>query len=97
MEALKRLHLTETGYAMPLELWVQAAFHGLRIAELPVPLVYLDEKRSFGGALDDSQKRLAYYHAVIDRAVQACRAEAPSDALPAFPCVDLLQGCYGCG
>jgi len=97
VEALRRLHLTETGYAMPLELWVQAAFHGLRITELPVPLVYLDEKRSFGGALDDSQKRLAYYHTVIDRAVQACRASAPSDALSAFPCVDLLQGCHGCG
>ncbi len=53
VEALKQLELTETGYAMPLELWVQAAFHGLRIVELPVPLVYLEEKRSFGGALDD--------------------------------------------
>ena len=78
---------------MPLELWVQAAFHGLRITELPVPLVYLDEKRSFGGALDDAQKRLAYYHSVIDRAVQACRAAAPADALSAFPCAELFQGC----
>ena len=60
---------------MPLELWVQAAFRGLRIVEVAVPLIYLDEKRSFGGALDDSQKRLAYYHSVIERAVEACRAE----------------------
>ena len=29
---------TETGYAMPLELWVQAAALGLRIVEVPVPL-----------------------------------------------------------
>ena len=27
---------------------------GLQIIELPVPLIYLDEKRSFGGALDDA-------------------------------------------
>ena len=53
---------------MPLELWVQAAHHGLRIVELPVPLIYLDEERSFGGSLDDGRKRLEYYHQVLDRA-----------------------------
>ena len=30
--------MTDDGYAMPLELWVQAAFHGFRIKELAVPL-----------------------------------------------------------
>ena len=28
---------------MPLELWVQGARLGLRIVEMPVPLIYLDE------------------------------------------------------
>lgn len=65
---LAKLELAETGYAMPLELWVRAAQLGLRIVELPVPLIYLDEKRSFGGALDDAQKRLAVYHEVLNRA-----------------------------
>ena len=36
--ALAKIELTETGYAMPLELWVRAAQLGLRIVELPVPL-----------------------------------------------------------
>ena len=93
VDALKELHLTESGYAMPLELWVQAAFHGLRVVELPVPLIYLDEKRSFGGALDDSATRLAYYHSVIDRAIQACRAEEPSRVPPTAPCCEMFQGC----
>jgi dolichol-phosphate mannosyltransferase len=93
VESLKNLHLAETGYAMPLELWVQAAFHGLKITELPVPLIYLEEERSFGGALDDSAKRLAYYHSVIDRAVQACAAGGAAGAAPAFPCGELFQGC----
>ena len=44
---------------MPLELWVQAVAVGLRIVELPVPLIYLDESRSFGGELDDAAQRLA--------------------------------------
>ena len=47
--ALAKIELTEPGYAMPLELWVRAVQLGLRIVELPVPLIYLDEKRSFGG------------------------------------------------
>jgi glycosyltransferase involved in cell wall biosynthesis len=93
VEALKRLRVTEPGYAMPLELWVQAAFQGLRIIELPVPLIYLDEERSFGGALDDAAKRLAYYHSVIDRAVAACAASKPAHGAAAFPCAELFQGC----
>ena len=72
--ALEKLTITEPGYAMPLELWVQAAHHGLRIVEVPVPLVYLEEERSFGGSLDDGNQRLAYYHQVLDRAVAAVAA-----------------------
>ena len=68
---LKRLKLAEAGYAMPLELWVQAAAAGLRVVELPVPLIYLDEKRSFGGALDEAATRLEYYHLVLDRSLAA--------------------------
>ena len=49
-DALARLRIRETGYAMPLEVWVQAVQAGLKIIELPVPLIYLDESRSFGGS-----------------------------------------------
>ncbi len=77
--ALERLHPTETGYAMPLEAWVQAAAGGLTIVELPVPLVYLDLARSFGGALDDAATRLAYYRRVLDRAEAAVAAGAVDD------------------
>ncbi|MEC9094704.1 MAG: glycosyltransferase family 2 protein, partial [Planctomycetota bacterium] len=69
--ALARMDLKESGYAMPLELWVQAVCHGLKVIELPVPLIYLDEKRSFGGGLDDGQQRLQYYLEVINRSLKA--------------------------
>jgi glycosyltransferase involved in cell wall biosynthesis len=75
--ALAELSITEPGYGMPLEFWVQAAHHGLRIIEVPVPLIYLEEERSFGGSLDDGRKRLEYYHQVLDR---ACAAVAKEDA-----------------
>ena len=69
--ALADVKLAETGYAMPLEFWVQAARLGLRIIELPVPLIYLDEKRSFGGSLDNVEVRLAVYYEVLRRAMRA--------------------------
>ncbi len=74
--ALEALHVTEFGYAMPLEVWVQASVAGLRVEELPVPLLYLDLARSFGGALDDAETRLAYYRGVLDRAEAAVAASA---------------------
>jgi dolichol-phosphate mannosyltransferase len=74
VEALKDLDLSEAGYAMPLELWAQAAALGWRVIELPVPLIYLDESRSFGGALDDGQTRLQHYHEVLDRSIAAAQS-----------------------
>ncbi|MCS6976834.1 MAG: glycosyltransferase family 2 protein [Gemmatales bacterium] len=70
--ALRRLHLTETGWGMPLQLWVQAAYLGLRIVEVAVPLIYLDPNRAFGGVLNDPDQRLAYYREVINREALRC-------------------------
>jgi dolichol-phosphate mannosyltransferase len=83
VEALARLAISEPGYGMPLELWVQAVYHGLRIIEVPVPLVYLEEERSFGGALDDGQTRLNYYHRVLDRAIASVSGTASESAASA--------------
>ena len=71
VEALRLLHLTEKGYAMPLEFWVQAARAGLRVREVPVKLVYVDPSRTFRGALDDPRVRLRYYLEVMDRELLA--------------------------
>lgn len=66
VEQLRKFQITENGYGMPLQLWVQAANLGLRITEVAVPLVYLDANRTFGGGLDDAERRLAYYQSVIE-------------------------------
>lgn len=65
--ALARLELTENGWGMPLQLWVQAGHLGLRIREVAVPLIYLDPNRAFGGVLDNPAERLAYYQDIIER------------------------------
>jgi glycosyltransferase involved in cell wall biosynthesis len=91
--ALARIELTETGYAMPLELWVRAVQLGLRIVELPVPLIYLDEKRSFGGALDDADTRLAVYRQVLDRAEGAMTGKKESIDRQRDSLVTTPRGC----
>lgn len=76
VSSLSKLEITETGYAMPLELWVQAACAKLKIVEVAVPLIYLDENRSFGGKLDDPETRIKYYNSILkqsfDRLPQEC-------------------------
>jgi glycosyltransferase involved in cell wall biosynthesis len=67
--ALEQFEITDLGYAMPLQIWVQAAALGLRIEEIAVPLIYLDESRAFGGALDDASYRLAHYRKVFQDAL----------------------------
>lgn len=78
VDALARLRITELGYAMPLQLWVQAAALKMKIVEFPVPLVYLDEERSFGGSLDQAERRLAYYREVLDREIASLHLPAPT-------------------
>ncbi len=77
-DALAKLHITETGWGMPLQLWVQAARLGLRIKEVGVPRVYLDPSRAFGGVLNDSTARLAYYRRVIADALAVQPAHPPT-------------------
>jgi dolichol-phosphate mannosyltransferase len=63
--ALRRLRLSEPGYAFPLQFWVQAVRAGLRVREIPVACVYRDRSRTFGGTLDDPAARLQHYLEVL--------------------------------
>ena len=88
-ECLSKFNVTDLGYAMPLQLWVQAAAQEMKIVEFPVPLVYLEEERSFGGSLDDAVKRKAYYDEVLDREMQAvglacCASECCNDRTDSY-------------
>jgi dolichol-phosphate mannosyltransferase len=96
-EALSRLRITETGWGMPLQLWVQAAHLGLRIKEVGVPRLYLDPNRAFGGVLNDADERLAYYHRVISSAEHDfCDTTLGAIGLspcPRFPACDTRGTC----
>jgi len=90
--ALARLRVSEPGWGMPLQLWVQAARLCLRVKEIGVPRLYLDPNRRFGADFDDAEKRLAYYRRVINEALLA--ADVPTCVLPP-QCVGPLapEGC----
>lgn len=64
-KALKKMNLTENGYGMPLQLWIQAWKLGLSIKEIPVRLIYKDMSKRFKGGLDNPIRRLRYYKDVI--------------------------------
>ncbi len=67
--ALRKLHLTEPSYGMPLQVWVQAAYHRFRVTELAVARIYKNPSRKFWGGLDDPQTRRAYYLRVLEAEV----------------------------
>ncbi len=67
--ALRELNLDESGYAFPLQFWVEAAAAGLRVDEVPIRLIYNDPNRSFGGPLDDADHRLTHYQRAFDAAM----------------------------
>lgn len=68
-DALRRMVLTEPSYGLPLQVWIQAAHHRLRVKEFPVPRIYKNPERRFWGGLDDVAARRRYYEEVLAQEV----------------------------
>ncbi len=66
-DAIKKMKLTEKGYGMPLQLWMQSWKLGLSIKEIPVKLIYNNVEKRFSGTLDNPAIRLNYYKEIIER------------------------------
>ncbi len=90
VSSLAKLRLTETGYAFPMQFWVQCAANNLRVREIPVKLIYKDHTRRFGGGLDDPHVRLAHYRSVLHS--ELCRQ---SHRLPSRAVAELSMPCGG--
>jgi glycosyltransferase involved in cell wall biosynthesis len=80
VRACARLSLSADGYDFPMQFWVQAAAHRLRIGEIPVPRIYHDPNRSFGAELDDPSVRLAAYRDTFRRELRKCRVRLAAAA-----------------
>lgn len=81
VESLKRLRLTEPGYAFPMQFWAQSAAARLRVTEIPITLIYNDPNRSFGAQLDDPDVRLAHYRSVLHAELAVLADRLPRSAL----------------
>ncbi|MBL4590388.1 MAG: glycosyltransferase family 2 protein [Phycisphaerales bacterium] len=81
VSAMNKLNLTETGYAFPMEFWVQAVANDLRITEIPVDLIYNDLSRTFGGGLDVPEERLRHYRCVMHRTINQFASSLPTEAV----------------
>ena len=81
--ACRKLELDVDGYDFPMQFWVQAVAHGLRIEELPVRLIYNDPTRSFGGPLDDPETRLDHYRRTMHAAIEQVHDELPAQTAAA--------------
>jgi len=87
VSALKKIKLSERGYAFPMQFWVQAVANGLRISEVPIRLIYNDPNRSFGGPLNIADNRLKHYTQVFENEL----AKFPEQ----FPQQMAAVGCTG--
>lgn len=68
VDALKKLHLTEPGYGMPLQLWIQAWKNGLTVREVPVQLIYFNHSKDGASApATNLCKRYRYYLKIIEK------------------------------
>lgn len=77
VDALRGMRLTEPSYGMPLQVWIQAAHHRLRIKELPTPRIYKNPDRRFWGGLDNVEVRRRYYDDVLEREVKQWLVPSP--------------------
>jgi len=69
VDALRRFRLDEPSYGMPIQVWIQAAHHRMRVLELPVARIYKNPARAFWGGLDTTQTRRAYYRRILEAEV----------------------------
>jgi dolichol-phosphate mannosyltransferase len=78
VEALKKFDLKESGYAFPIEFWIQAYKLGLTVGEFPIQRIYKNLNRTFGGRLDDPDTRLDYYMEVFERELKRWQISSQS-------------------
>ena len=69
--ALRQLNLTETGYGLPLQLWIQSWKKGLTIREIPVQLIYFDHTPRQTSSWKNMFRRYRYYLRIIQKETES--------------------------
>ncbi|MEM3602378.1 MAG: PEP-utilizing enzyme [Candidatus Bathyarchaeia archaeon] len=75
VSSLRKLRLTEKGYAWPFQLWIQAYKARFKVKEVPISLIYLDYGRGSHGEFRSMQEALAKARQVMEKEVKEIRRE----------------------
>jgi glycosyltransferase involved in cell wall biosynthesis/phosphohistidine swiveling domain-containing protein len=73
VSSLRKLRVTEKGYAWPFQLWVQAYAAGFKVKEIPIPLLYLDYNRGFHGEFHSMKEAISHIELVMKEEVRKSR------------------------
>lgn len=75
VESLEKLELSEWGYGMPVQMWVQVDVNDLEIKEYPVEAIYCNEERNFKGQFRNPKERLSYYKKVFNNEISKLKEQ----------------------
>jgi hypothetical protein len=75
VSSLKKLFLTEPGYGMPVQFWIQAYKNRFKIKEIPIKPIYLDYSRNFKYQFKNPKERYKYYLGIIKRELKELENE----------------------
>lgn len=71
VSALRRLNLTEKGYAWPFQLWIQAARADLQVKEIAIALIYFHSEEDSQAESELIRKTVRYCRWVMEREMRA--------------------------
>jgi len=71
VSALRKLNLTEKGYAWPFQFWIQAALAGLRVKEIPIALIYFQSEEDSRGESKLIRRTVSYCRWVMQREMRS--------------------------
>ena len=71
VSALRKLSLTEKGYAWPFQVWVQATHAGFRVREIPIALVYFQSEEDSAAEAKLIRKTVNYCQYVMQKEMRS--------------------------
>ncbi|HKZ40855.1 MAG TPA: glycosyltransferase, partial [Candidatus Hodarchaeales archaeon] len=70
VSSIRKLRITEKGYAFPFQLWIQAYQASFKVREVPISLIYLDYERDSHGEFRSLQQALDKAKQIMEREIK---------------------------
>jgi phosphohistidine swiveling domain-containing protein/glycosyltransferase involved in cell wall biosynthesis len=73
VSSIRKLRVTEKGYTWPFQLWIQACKAGLKVKEVPIPLIYLDYERDSHGEFRSMKQAIERAKQIMEKEIKETR------------------------